>query len=162
MATQSKETAVARASGLLRGLPSLLGRSIIALPLIPNGVGKIQDFVPMAAGMGGVPTILHGHPFPGDPQILFPFPQFFLACSITFDILGGLLIILGFFARPVAAWLAFYCLLAIWIYHSDVGDAENVRNLLRNIPLIGGMLVIAGLGAGPWSVDDWRKRKQAG
>lgn len=140
-------------------LAAFAGRLIIVGPLLPNGIGKIGDFKAMAAGMGGVPTILHGHPFPGNPRLFFPVPEFFLTCSILFDLVGAALIICGLFARPVAAWLAFYCLLAIWIYHSDVGDAENLRALLRNIPLVGGLLVIAGLGAGGWSIDAARARR---
>jgi putative oxidoreductase len=140
-------------------LATLIGRFIIVFALIPNGLRKISDFATLAAGMGGERVFVGGHPFPGNARLLFPFPSFFLTCSILFDILGALLVIIGLRARPVAAWLAFYCLFAIWIYHSDFADAENVKALLRNIPLVGGLLFIAGAGPGGWSVDAWLRQR---
>jgi putative oxidoreductase len=140
-------------------LATLIGRFIIVFALIPNGLRKISDFATLAAGMGGEQVFVGGHPFPGNARLLFPFPSFFLTCSIVFDILGGLLVIIGLKARPVAAGLAFYCLFAISIYHSDFADAENVKALLRNMPLVGGLLFIAGAGPGGWSVDAWLGRR---
>ena len=144
------------------GLATLIGRTIIVAELLPNGLGKLSDFSAMAAGMGGVPTTLHGHPFPGAPLLYFPIPSFFLGCSVLFDLLGAVLIIIGLFARPVGIWLASYCLLAIAIYHSALSDPENLRALLRNLPLVGGVLFIGGVGAGPWSLDAYRASRGGG
>jgi len=146
-------------TGTLANLATLLGRFIIVAELFPNGIGKISEFAKMAAGMGGVQTTLHGHPFPGNARIFFPVPEFFLSCSILFDLAGATLIVLGLFARPVAAWLTFYCCLAIFIYHGDLSDPGNVMALLRNSPLVGGLLMIAGLGAGGWSLDARRNNR---
>ena len=35
---------------------------------------------------------------------------------------------------------------------------DDVRAILRNLPLVGGLLLLAGAGGGTWSVDGWLKR----
>lgn len=149
-----------KAQSLWADLATLAGRFIIVFELIPNGFRKIADFATLAAGMGGKQVFVGGHPFPGNARLFFPYPSFFLTCSILFDIVGAALIIVGLKSRPVAAWLALYCLLAMTIYHSDFGNAENVKALLRNLPLVGGLLFIAGAGAGGWSLDRWLDRRR--
>lgn len=149
------------ASGLAN-LAMLVGRFIIVFGLIPNGMRKLEHFAQTAAAMGGTPQIIDGRPFPGvEPLIMFPFPQFFLAFSVCFDIGGAILIILGLASRQVAVVLFCYCLLAMTIYHHDLANAENVMSLMRGLPLVGGLIYIAGAGAGGWSLDAWRHKARA-
>ena len=54
--------------------------------------------------------------------------------------------------------MAGYCVVAMTIYHSAIVSPDDVRAILRNLPLVGGMLLLAGAGAGAWSVDGWLKR----
>jgi putative oxidoreductase len=144
----------------LASLAMLLGRFIIIFGLIPNGMRKLADFSQTAAGIGGIPQLIDGRPFPAvEPLFYFPFPQFFLGCSVLFDMGGAVLIILGLFTRPVAAWMCFYCLLAMTIFHHDLAVSGNVMSLMRGLPLVGGLLFIAGAGAGAWSLDAWRGRR---
>lgn len=145
-----------RAAGLAN-FAMLFGRFLIVFALIPNGMRKLADFSQTAAGMGGVPQMIGGRPFPGvEPLFHFPVPEFFLGCSVLFDIGGAILISIGFFTRPVAAWLCGYCLLAMTIYHHDLANAGNLMSLMRGLPLVGGLLFIAGAGPGGWSIDAWR------
>ncbi len=136
---------------------ALLGRVFVTVSLIPNGLSKIPDFAKIAAGMGGVPTMVHGHPFPGDARLFFPFPEFFLFCSITFDVIGSALLIVGLFSRPIAIWMFLYCSLAVIIYHTDFQNPGATMALLRGLPMLGGLLLLAAFGAGNWSLDGWRK-----
>lgn len=143
---------------------ALVGRAMVVIGLIPNGIGKIMEFGTLAAGMGGKNTFVHGHPFPGDALVFFPFPQFFLTCSIIFDLVGSALILVGLFTRPVAAWMFVYCSLAVIIYHSAffTGGTEGMTALLRNLPMFGGFLLLAALGPGRWSLDAKRQPAIAG
>lgn len=145
----------------LVNLAMLVGRFIIVFGLIPNALRKLSMFSQTAAGMGGTPQIINGRPFPGvEPLFYFPFPEFFLAASLTFDMVGAILIIVGFKARPVATFMFLYCLLAMAIYHYNLADPGNVMSLMRSLPMVGGLMFIAAVGAGAWSIDGWLARRR--
>lgn len=133
----------------------LLGRVMVVLALLPNGARKITTFAQTAAGMGGVPQMIGGRPFPDQqPLFVFPAPELFLGASVLFDILGAVLIILGWRTRTVAACLAGYVLIAMTVFHSDLRHAQDLMQILRNLPFLGGLLLLAAAGAGRWSLDE--------
>lgn len=134
----------------------LVGRLLVALPLIPNGLRKLGDFAQVAAGMGGIPQVIDGRPFPAqEPLFAFPLPALFLAASVAFDLLGGLLLLLGWRARAVAALLAGYVAVAMLVFHSDIRGPADVQAILRNLPLLAGLLMLSGTGGGAFGVDGW-------
>jgi putative oxidoreductase len=139
----------------------LVGRLLIALPLIPNGFRKLGDFAQVAAAMGGVPQVINGRPFPDQqPLFHFPMPEAFLAASVAFDLLGGLLLLLGWRARGVALLLAGYVAFAMLVFHSDIRGPADVQAILRNLPLFAGLLLLAGTGGGAYGVDGWLARSR--
>ena len=145
-------------------LATLIARCVIVGPLIPNGLRKLANFEQMALAMGGTPQVIGGKPFPVpeiEPLITFPLPQLFLAGSVLFDFLAPLLIMLGLRARPAAAFLMVYCLTAMSIYHYDMSTPENLHSAIRTVPMFAGMLYIAAVGAGGWSLDAWLARRRA-
>ncbi len=148
--------------GFKENLALLLGRIMIVIGLLPNGLRKVVAFDMTAAMMGGAPPVLiEGRLFPaGPPLFYFPFPELFLAFAASFDILGSLLLIFGLRTRSVAAFLAGYCILAITIYHGNIGGPEDVRAILRNLPLVGALLLLASTGAGQWSIDGWLRNRR--
>lgn len=132
----------------------LVGRILIVLALFPNGLRKIETFAQTAAGMGGAPQVIGGRPFPDQtPLLYFPVPEFFLGVSVLFDLAGAVLIVVGLRTRTVAAVLAGYVALAMTIYHSDIRHAQDAMHLLRNLPFLGGLLLLAAAGGGAWSLD---------
>ncbi len=140
----------------------LLGRIFIVLALFPNGLRKIATFDQTAAGMGGVQQMIDGRLFPDQtPLFHFPFPEFFLGASILLDLLGAALIVLGFRVRFVSAIVAAYVLAAMVIYHSDIRGAQDIFHLLRNLPFLGGLLVLAAAGGGFWSLDRYFQPRAA-
>lgn len=149
--------------GRATSLAFLLGRLLVVFALLPNGLRKIATFGMTAAMMGGAaPQMIDGRLFPPQPPLIhFPAPELFLGASLTLDIVGALMIIAGWRTRAVAAVLAGYCVLAMTIYHGNIGSSEDVRQILRNLPLVGGLLLLAAAGAGAWSVDGWLARRRA-
>ncbi len=143
-------------------LAMLVGRFIVLMPFIPNGISKIMNFTVMAGIMGGTlgPQMLDGRLFPTQiPLFYFPMPELFLVISICFDLIGSLLLIAGLRARAVAPILAGYVLFAILIYHYDVKDGHDAMTILRNLPFVGGLILISAFGAGGWSLDGWLSKK---
>ena len=137
-------------------LAMLIARIVIVGGLIPNGLRKLTNFEQTAAIMAGEKR-MHEELV---PLFNFPFPEFFLSFSLTFDLLGALLVIIGLKTRPVAAFLFGYCLLAMSIYHWDLSIPGNLHSAIRTVPMFGGLLYIAATGAGGWSLDAWLERRR--
>lgn len=140
----------------------LFGRFAAIVSLFPNGMRKIATFEPTAAGMGGTVQNIGGRVFPDQtPLFTFPFPEFFLGASIIFDLLGAFLVLIGWRTRQISALLAGYVVLAMVIFHSDIRGMQDVMQLLRNLPFVGSLVMLAAIGGGYWSVDGLRAPKSA-
>jgi uncharacterized membrane protein YphA (DoxX/SURF4 family) len=136
-----------------------VARIAAVFALFPNGVRKIATFGPTARGMGGETVNIDGRVFPDQqPLFAFPFPEVFLAGSLTFDLVGALLIVIGLHTRLVAAFLTGYVLLAMTIYHSDIRHMQDAMQILRNLPFVASLLMLAAVGGGHWSLDGKRPR----
>ncbi len=139
----------------------LIGRLLTVVALIPNGLRKIATFAQTAAGMGGTPQNIGGRMFPDQtPLIVFPAPEIFLAVSLTFDLLGALLVIVGWRTRMVATLLTGYVIIAMTIFHSDIRGPEDVQHIVRNLSFVGALFLLSGVGGGYWSVDGVLARNQ--
>lgn len=139
----------------------LVGRILIVLALIPNGIRKLATFGPTARGMGGEPQLMDGRVFPDQtPLFYFPAPELFLGASVLFDLAGALLVILGIRTRAVALLLAGYVFLAMAIYHSDIRHAQDAMHVLRNLPFLAGLIMLAAVGGGRWSLDGALARRR--
>jgi|GEM_PF-501145 len=159
-ADATKTTRTDRTPEAWHAMAMLAGRVLVVAGLIPNGLRKIATFDVTAAMMGGAPPVMiDGRLFPGQvPLFYFPMPELFLGFSILFDIVGALIIMVGWRTRSTALLLAGYCILAITIYHAAIVSPRDVIAIVRNLTLVGGLLLLAGVGAGAWSIDGWRKR----
>jgi uncharacterized membrane protein YphA (DoxX/SURF4 family) len=132
----------------------LFGRFAAVIALLPNGARKIATFEATARGMGGEVQMIDGRVFPDQtPLFYFPVPELFLAASTTFDLLGAALVLIGWRTRQVALALALYVLLAMTIYHSDIRHMQDAMQILRNLPFLGALVMLAAVGGGHWSID---------
>lgn len=139
----------------------LAGRVLAVGGLFPNGLRKIATFAQTAAGMGGSPQVIGGRPFPDQtPLIHFPVPELFLGASVFFDLVGATMVVLGWRTRGAALLLAGYVALAMTIYHSDIRGPTDLMHLIRNLPFLACLLLIAGAGGGWWSLDGMRARRR--
>jgi len=137
-----------------------VGRIMVGIPLLQNGLRKLENFSQTAAGIGGIPQIINGKPFPDQhPLIVFPQPELFLGLSLTFDLLGAVLLIVGLKGRMVGALLAGYVFIALSIFHTDIRGPMDVMQILRNMPFLAVLLVFSGVGAGAWSIDGMLGRR---
>ena len=124
-------------------LSALAGRVLLAAFFVPAGFAKLGDLAGNAAftASGGLPG-------------WFVFP------ALALEILAGLAILVGWQTRWAALGLAAFAVVAGILYHyipaQGLEPAQAfVQTLLfqKNIAIAGGLLVIAGLGAGALSLD---------
>ncbi len=122
----------------LRFLP-LLGRILIAVLFVPAGFGKLTGFqgaVGYAESAG------------------MPVPALAIAAAIAIELGGGLLLIVGYKTRWVAAAMALFAVVAALFFHRDFADQMQMINFQKNMAIAGGLLAFVYFGAGPFSVDN--------
>ena len=83
----------------------------------------------------------------------------FLVASL--EVVGGLALAIGFQARIAAAALAGFTLLATFLFHNFwamPAEQAFVQQLMfmKNLAVVGGLLMVFSFGAGPASVDSRR------
>lgn len=123
----------------------LAGRILLAVLFLASGASKLQS--PAA-------TIEH------IAQAGLPLPSLAYAGSAFVEVLGGLLLLMGFQARIAAAALAAFSVLAAIFFHADFADVNQSIHFMKNFAIAGGLMQIAAFGAGPFSLDN-RNRPRA-
>ena len=117
---------------------AFVGRCLMATLLIMSGFGKVMG--PQAT-LDWIASV-------GLPQ-----PPIAYVASIAIELGGGLLLILGWQTRIVAALLAIFAIATALIFHRNVADQNQLFHFLKNIAVTGGFLQLMAFGAGRWSVD---------
>lgn len=128
----------------LPSLSVLAGRVLLAYLFIPAGLAKLGDLAGSAAytASGGLPGA-------------FVYP------ALLLEVVGGLAILVGWQTRWAALALAAFTLVAGYLFHYQAAQAATdpmaamMQMLMfsKNLGVAGGLLVLAGLGAGAWSLD---------
>lgn len=85
-----------------------------------------------------------------------PFPEVAFAGAVAVEVIGGLLLLAGYKTRWVALALAVFTLVTAFLFHSALGDQNQLIHFLKNIAITGGLIQVASLGAGRWSIDGRR------
>jgi putative oxidoreductase len=115
-----------------------IGRILLAAIFIFSGIGKL---LAPGATIGYIAS--SG----------LPFATLGLVAAIVLELGGGLLLAFGVKVRPVAIALALFSIATGLIFHSAVGDQNQLIHLLKNLGLAGGLLQVAAFGAGAYSFD---------
>lgn len=129
----------------LENAVQLIGRILFAYIFVTAGYGKLMDHA------GTVGYIASGH---------MPVPAELAYWGAVFcELVCGLLVLVGFLARPAALAIAIFSLMTAYFFHylNATGDAMTVMNNMihaeKNISIAGAGLFIAAVGAGGWSID---------
>lgn len=115
----------------------LVGRILLVVLFALSGFGKVMGYDATAGYMTS-----HGMPF---VPILLPL-------TILVELGGALLIALGLFTRPVALLMFLFLIPVTLVFHTS-GDSANQIQMLKNISIMGGMLLLAAAGPGRFSLD---------
>lgn len=122
---------------------TLAGRVLLAQLFLFAGISKLTGF----AGTVGYIT-----------SVGLPMPTVAAAVALVVEIVGGLALLFGFGTRLAALALALFTAVASVFFHNYWGvptDQVMVQQLMfyKNVAVIGGLLVLAGQGAGALSLD---------
>jgi putative oxidoreductase len=118
----------------------LAGRIALGLLFVVSGFGKITGFEGTAGFMASKGM---------------PMAELLLVGAIAVELVGGLMLVAGLKARWAAAAIAAFLVPTTLIFHSPVGPEAQAQmtQFLKNLSILGGMLYVAVLGPGAWSVD---------
>ena len=73
--------------------------------------------------------------------------------AIILEIVGPILIILGFRAKISAGLLSLFCIATAVIFHNDFSDQMQIIAFMKNIALAGGFLFLVANGAKGYCLD---------
>jgi putative oxidoreductase len=126
----------------LRSTGALLGRIMLAYIFVTGGIEKISGPAATMKYMasGGLP-----------PSLV---PALFVL-SVIVELIGGLMLISGWYAEPAALITFLWMIPVTMIFHVSTGETIEWE---KNLAIMGGLLMVAVLGPGGFSVDGVRGR----
>jgi putative oxidoreductase len=127
----------------MRDVAALVGRILMAIMYIPAGWSKIGGF----SGTTGY-IASKG----------LPMPEVAAVVAIVVELVGGLMLLIGWKTRWAAIALAIFTLVATVFFHNFwavAPDQQMVQRLMfnKNIAIVGGLLLAFAFGPGRISVD---------
>lgn len=121
----------------------LIARILLMVLFILSGWGKLTGF----EGTVGYMTSLGA-----------PAPTLAAAVAVVMEFVVGILLILGFYTRPLAFLFALFVLGTALLGHPfwnmvDPERSANMTQFLKNFGIMGGLLLLAVSGPGRFSLD---------
>ena len=118
----------------------LFARILISTLFLINGIFKITNY-------DGTVGWMEGYGVPG--ILIIP--------AIIIEILGPILIIVGYQTKITATFLSLFCLATAIIFHNDFSNQMQLTSFLKNIALAGGFLFLVINGSRKFSLDNKSK-----
>ena len=125
-------------------LTALVGRVLVTPIFLWAGYMKVSHFSATAASLA---------------SLKIPLATFAAAVAILIELGGGISVVLGFKTR-FWAWIMFLYLIPVTYkvhaFWTEAGDArtDDMIHLLKNLSIMGALLLLAAYGPGPLSVDE--------
>jgi len=82
-----------------------------------------------------------------------PLTDLLLVGAIATETVGGLALLLGLKARLAGVVLTGFLTFATLVFHTNLGDQQQLLHFLKNVAIIGGLVVVMAEGTGPLSLD---------
>src|SRR5438046_9994748 len=83
----------------------------------------------------------------------FGVPGELLPLAIGFELVCGLLVLLGYQTRIAALLLAGFCVTTALLFHTKFGDRTQLLHFEKDLAIAGGFLVLFARGGGAWALD---------
>jgi putative oxidoreductase len=123
-----------------------VGRALLSAIFLVSVVGKLQA---PAATIGFIASAG------------LPFPPLAYAVAVLIELVGGLALLVGFQTRTAAGALAIFSLATAVGFHSNLADLNQFIHFFKNVAMTGGLLQVVAFGAGAFSLDAYRRGKDA-
>lgn len=123
-------------------IAAILGRILLGALFVFAGFGKILDPSATASFM----------------EAQSPFPGSWAMGVGIFEIVAGLVLASGFMTRLAAAVLIGFTVLATLFFHEQITDPAQQVLALKNLAIVGGLLMVFAYGQMSGTFGKWRER----
>lgn len=135
-----------RVNAFTQDISALIGRVLISSIFLFSSMSKIMHFTANVAYMASKGV---------------PFTEVLLVMALIVELVGALMILLGWHTRAGAFVLVLFVIVVTMVFHNfwtypPAESATQMAQFLKNVAIIGGMFYIIAYGAGRFSID--RKR----
>jgi putative oxidoreductase len=122
---------------------ALIGRLLLTPMFLLSGYAKIGGFTGTAGAIASKGL---------------PMSEALAIAALVVELVGGVMIVLGWKTRWAAVALAAFTAFASYFFHSfwAMPEAQQMTQQLffmKNLAVIGGLLLLVAFGPGAWSVD---------
>ncbi|MEF8816447.1 MAG: DoxX family protein [Salinibacter sp.] len=114
-----------------------VARALLGLIFVASGANKVAAFEGTQQYMA---------------EYGMPATALLLGGAIVVEVAGGLSVILGYKSRIGAAALILFLIPATLIFHTDFSQQTQVIMFLKNLSIMGGLLLLMAHGPGPYSL----------
>jgi putative oxidoreductase len=115
----------------------VVARVLLSLIFIMGGISKIGGFEGTAGWMASA----------GLPMV-----NVLLVLTIIIELGGGLMVLLGYRAREAALVIFLFLIPVTLVFHTNFADQTQMLMFMKNLGIMGGMLMVAAMGSGPFSM----------
>jgi putative oxidoreductase len=92
----------------------------------------------------------------------FGVPGQLMPLAIAVEVSCGFLILLGYHTRAAALLLAGFCVATAVLFHTKLGNRNELLHFEKDLAIAGGLLVLFARGTGGWALDALRSAAQPG
>jgi len=122
---------------------ALVGRILLGLIFVLSGFQKLMSFSGLAANIAGKGL---------------PMPEVLAVLTVAIELGAGLLLVVGWKARWAALLLFLFIIPVSLTFHNfwtmeGTQAAMNKVQFMKNLSIMGGMLLAAAFGPGRYSID---------
>ncbi len=121
---------------------SVLGRVLLSHIFIISGIGK-------AANPEGTIGYIQ--------SVGAPMPEVAYGIALFVELVLGIALLIGFKARLAAAGIALFTLATAFLFHFNLADQMQQIMFLKNLTIVGGLLLVVAFGGGAYSLDNRRR-----
>jgi len=127
----------------IENLALLLARILMSCIFIHGGWSKLLAASATQAAFG---------------QRGLPVPVLAWLVAVIVELIGGLALLFGLFARATGLVLAIWCVATALVAHTNFADRAQEIQFWKNMAMTGGFLYVFCFGAGIYSLDRLRTR----
>ncbi len=82
-----------------------------------------------------------------------PLPLIATVLTILIEVIGGISLILGFKAKIGALLLVIFLIPVTLVFHNPIADGSQMIAFMKNLAIMGGLLMVVAFGPGAVSID---------
>lgn len=117
----------------------LIARVCLATIFLRSGASKVLDFAGTQEQIAGTGL---------------PLAALLAAGAIVFELVGAVLVLLGYKAKWGALLLILFLIPTTLIFHTNFAEGMQVTQFFKNLAILGGLLMVTAFGSGPLSLEN--------